>query len=446
MKISTSALLLLALACTAPPPAPCDDVAVERLARPSAERLHADVAWLADDAQEGRRAGTEAGRRCARWLAERFAALGLEPAGEDGGWFQSFEVPLPIADGGASTVEWVEDGTRASIRGEAAVLPLFCSDGASASGRLAWRGFGIVDEQRGRDDYGGERVDGRVVIVVRGAPPAPEAAAAEGAEGPEGDGAHGGLVEEGAGWGNSATIFTKVMNAKRRGAAAVIVAEHPDAGGEPLHFDPSRSAQANVPALYLTAWAAERLVPHFAERVRAAEAGTGETWDGEQVDVTADVRREKGEALNVLARLPGNGAGRTIVVGAHYDHLGHGGEGSLDTGGDAIHNGADDNASGTAAVLELARLWSAAPTPPAGDLIFALWSGEEEGLLGSEHWAQHPTVPLAQVAANLNLDMVGRAGDQVLTVLGAGTAAPFAELLGDAAVDAGLDLKVNRSG
>ncbi|HUR27162.1 MAG TPA: M20/M25/M40 family metallo-hydrolase, partial [Planctomycetota bacterium] len=171
------------------------------------------------------------------------------------------------------------------------------------------------------------------------------------------------------------------------------------------------------------------------------------------VRIVADVRREKGTAYNVLARRAGQDPARTVVIGAHYDHLGLGGEGSLapaSTG--QIHNGADDNASGTAAVLELARRLARGPTP-AGDVVFALWSGEELGLLGSEHWCAHPTLDLKRVRANVNLDMVGRArppGDAhakpALLVLGAGTARAFEPWLAPAAEAAGLAVQVNRSG
>jgi hypothetical protein len=148
----------------------------------------------------------------------------------------------------------------------------------------------------------------------------------------------------------------------------------------------------------------------------------------------------------VLGLLRGERREPAVIVGAHYDHLGRGGEGSLapDEQGQ-IHNGADDNASGTAAVLEMARLL-AAGTEPAGDVLFALWSGEELGLLGSEHWARAPTLALEGVAANLNLDMVGRAGDGQLTVLGAGTAAPIEAWLAEAAAATDLELAINRSG
>ena len=405
-------------------------------------RLHDDVAWLADDAQEGRRAGTEAGQRAALWIARRFDELGLEPAGE-GGWMQEFEVPLPVRDGGESTI-----GVGADVlRGPERLVPLFCSDGSSAKGPLAWGGYGITNAEAGWDDYAYARrsgaLEGAVVLVVRGLPPVEgEAPAADETA----------LVHSGGGWGNSGSLFTKVMTAKRLGAAAVLVAPHPDASAEErlLAFDATRSAQSSLPCAMISLEVARRLEPAYDQMVARLDGGEGpaafRALTAPEVAVRCDVRRERGPALNVLARLPGQRSDRAIVIGAHYDHLGHGGDGSLAP--DAIgqvHNGADDNASGTAAVLELARRLAAGPRPGC-DVVFALWSGEELGLLGSEHWAQQPTLPLERVAANLNLDMVGRAGDGSLAVLGVGSAAPFEGWLLADGGRADLDLQLSASG
>ena len=240
------------------------------------------------------------------------------------------------------------------------------------------------------------------------------------------------------------------MEAKRRGAVAVLIAVHPDQEEEPLlAFDAGRTAEANVPALMIKGTVTEALVPGYAGLV--AELDLGHRVDRDDVParharVQADVLRETGTAHNVLARLPGRRAERTLVVGAHFDHLGRGGPGSLarDSVGE-IHNGADDNASGTAVVLEIARCLAAGPRPD-GDVVFALWSAEELGLLGSEYWAEHPTVALADVRANLNLDMVGRADDGAVQVLGAGTSAELAAWLEEAGPRAGLELQVSLSG
>jgi hypothetical protein len=133
-------------------------------------------------------------------------------------------------------------------------------------------------------------------------------------------------------------------------------------------------------------------------------------------------------------------------VGAHFDHLGRGGDGSLAPGErGAIHNGADDNASGTACVLELARGLASGP-PPAGDVVFALWDAEELGLLGSEHFVRNPTIPLDEIDLCLNLDMVGRAGSGRLQVLGAGSSPVFGAWMPSVAEAAELELDVSLGG
>lgn len=408
----------------------------------SERRLHDDVAWLADDAQEGRRAGTEAGQRAALWIARRFDELGLEPAGE-GGWLQEFEVPLPVRDGGGSALALGET----KLSGAKQIVPLFCSDGGSARGPLVWGGYGITSEEAGWDDYAFARhsgaLEGAVVLIVRGVPPR-EGAPVESDETA--------LVHSGGGWGNSGSLFTKVMAAKRLGAAAVLVAPHPDASGDEalLAFDATRNAQSSIPCAMVSLAVARKLEPAYDAMVRRLDEDGGPAafrpLTAPEVGVTCDVRRERGPAFNVLARLRGARSDRAVVIGAHYDHLGHGGDGSLAPEAiGQVHNGADDNASGTAAVLELARRLKTGPQPGC-DVVFALWSGEELGLLGSEHWAQHPTVPLERVRANLNLDMVGRAGDGKLAVLGVGTAEPFERWLMADGGRAGLDLQLSASG
>jgi len=389
----------------------------------SAERLHDDVAWLADDAREGRRAGTDGEKAAAQFIARRFEELGLVPLG-DGGYFQEFEVPLPARVGDGSVVE----GDGVQLQG-GALVPLFCSSAGEANGSLVFCGYGVSDTDLGYDDFA--TVDpGAVALIVRGVPS---------------------FDPPGETWGNAGSLFTKVMNAKRAGYAAVLVAQHPDSD-EPLAvFDPGQSARASIPALMLTAAAAERIWPGYGERVAALDAGGGALGAGEPerggtVRVEADVIRTTGPAWNVLAGLPGRD-GDVVMVGAHFDHLGHGGSGSLEPGAlGEIHNGADDNASGTAVVLELARLFREAPPREDVQLAFALWSGEELGLLGSEHWVDEPTFDLDRVRGYLNLDMVGRAGDGNLQVLGAGTSPTFVDWMDPVGAEAGLELSINLSG
>ncbi len=433
---------------------------------PEALRLAQDVRWLADDAREGRRAGSVQEAQAARWLAQRLAALGLEPAGTEG-FLQPFEVPLPVRDGGGSSIEVRAGDMRiasAAPEGEASgLVPLFCSARGEVEGPLVFAGYGIADPELQRDDYAGLECAGAVVLLVRGTPPAsllstPESRAESGAESGVESGVesgpatpanpHGAAQPATRSWGGAGAIFYKVMEAKRRGAKAVLVAQHPTRAEAMLAFGEGGGAEAKLPALHVDAALAERLLPGYAEEVARLDAGAAPGAPGEarRARVLADVVREKGTAHNVLGRLRGASSGRTLVIGAHYDHLGRGGAGSLapDQQGE-IHNGADDNASGTAVVLELGLCLAAGPRP-AEDLVFALWSGEELGLLGSEHWARNPTVALGTVVANLNLDMVGRAESGKLAVLGAGSAGAFALILAQAGARTGMALDVSLSG
>jgi len=426
-----------------------------------AARLEADVAWLADDAREGRRAGTEAGLEAGRWIEARMRELGLEPGGSDGSFQQEFQVPLePRAAGGSFLAG--PGGVRVP-EAEARLAPLFCAEAGRVEAPLAYCGYGIELAARDWNDFAGRDLAGRIAIVVRGSPKSPpkppeqpvESADPHGAAPANPHGAapanpHGDvqLVAAGDPFVNAGLVFTKVMNAKRKGASAVILLQHPSDAEKPvLAFHEGGSGRAGIPCIALGWKDAEKLfgaelgawTKELESTPSSASSGISSTFT-----VAADVARGHGTATNVLGIVPGVDRSRVVVLGAHYDHLGFGGTGSLAPGKRSIHNGADDNASGTAAVLEVARELSAGP-PPACDVLFALWSGEELGLLGSEWWADHPTVPFERVALNVNLDMVGRAGNGKLQILGAGSAAEFSAWLAEAGPAADLELAVNAS-
>ncbi len=414
----------------------------------AAERMAEDVRWLADDAQGGRRAGTPDEARVAAWLAERFSSLGLEPGGVQN-YLQAFEVTLGPRDGGASKLA-VRGGAE---YGRGALTPLFCSGSGFAEGQLAWGGFAITRPEMGYDDLVNvsktNAFDGRIALIVRGAPAGVDVAAKSDPSGDEKA-----LARRSSGWGGTDGLFSKVMSAKRAGAKGVLIAPHPssaDSTGPLPAFEATRVGQAGIPALFITLDVARALEPAYDAMVRGLESPARSPLafapiKAPFVRAESDVVRDKGQAHNVLGLLRGFDSGRCVVVGAHYDHLGRGGEGSLaPAGADLVHNGADDNASGTALVLELARRLSRGPKP-ACDVLFALWSGEELGLLGSEHWAKHPTVALESVLTNLNFDMVGRADSGKLALLGAGTAEPFGPWIDALTNSSDLAVSVQRSG
>jgi hypothetical protein len=413
-----------------------------------AARLKSDVAWLADDAREGRRAGTEQGKACAEWIAVRLKSLGLEPAGENG-YLQEFTVPLEPRDGGGSKLlHAVGPDERGGSWGQASekCTPLFCSAPGVSTGQLLFCGYGIESSEHQWDDFERVNVRGEIAFIVRGTP---SSSAPKDTKSPQDTT----LVSKADDWSGAGSIFTKVMNAKRHGAIGVVLA--PASPTDPvLRFDAGHSAPVGLRAVMIDGKLAEALMPGYLERLK--EPAHGEDIDpihhqdrligGETITIEADVIGGNGPAYNVLGRLRGKDSSHAIVVGAHYDHLGRGGTGSLapDKTGE-IHHGADDNASGTATVLEIARLMKAQGPPPC-DVIFALWSGEELGLLGSEYWTEHPTVPIGTITCNLNLDMVGRAGSGKIQVLGAGTSPDFVEWMKHAGAQSGLELVVSTSG
>ncbi len=388
---------------------------------------------MADDLREGRRAGTSGEAATTEWLAARLEALGLEPAGEGGSWFQEFGVELPPEER-EGTMVWARGVRHVSF---GSIRPLFCAvSGDLVASPLVLCGYGVQDEGRGWLDYGSAPAlpAGAVALVTRGLP--------RGAGGDDTDASH-----DDATWGFQGSLFHKVMTAKGFGAAGVLIAQHPDDPSPPVSFDAGSGAVAGIPCAMISAAVAESLAPGYGEVVRLLDGMERRVAQAPlavcEVGLHVRVAREAGAARNVLARLPG-GDGPLVVLGAHLDHLGYGGPGSLAVGAREIHNGADDNASGCAVLLEAARLLSAGG-PPAGDVLFAFWSGEELGLLGSRHFARNPTVDLGSVACNLNLDMVGRAGDGRLSVLGAGSSPAFEGWLAEAGPAAGLELKVSLS-
>src|SRR6185295_4604967 len=153
---------------------------------------------------------------------------------------------------------------------------------------------------------------------------------------------------------------------------------------------------------------------------------------GLRLDLSTNVIRRESPSTNVIGILDGSDPtlkNEVIAIGAHYDHLGHGGEGSLAPRAGEIHHGADDNASGTAGMLELARLFSSQKLRPRRTIVFMAFSGEEEGLLGSSYYVNHPILPLANTVTMINMDMIGRMKDNKLIVGGVGTAPGWRQAL-----------------
>ena len=325
---------------------------------PGAAELAADVTALAAPEMEGRGSGTPGGERAARYIAERLAALGLRPGGDGGGYFQSFAVgSAPKAGPGASLERLLPTATRFEIGRD--WQPHGGSPAGEVEGEVVAVGHG-VSVPGGPDDYAGVDARGKIAVARDGAP--------------------GGLG------GQRASRLEKLIAARRHGAAALLIVSD------------------TLPAVDSTA--TPSALPSATIRPAAADAL------GARLRLRVDLARNERRTANVVGVLPGTDparAGEAIVIGAHYDHLGR-------VGG-AVHPGADDNASGSAVVLGLARAFAAAGGLPR-TLVVALFSGEELGLLGSRHYVRHPAVPLDRTVVMLNFDMVGRMRDGKVSVGG----------------------------
>jgi hypothetical protein len=236
-----------------------------------------------------------------------------------------------------------------------------------------------------------------------------------------------------------AHLTRKANAARSRGAKAVLIVNPPhhhpgEAELRPFVPVAARFDTTSIPMLSITRAVAERIVGRdlgkLQDQIDDRNAPQSFATD-KRVSGKVDLIVERTPAHNVVAYLPGNGpdAGEAIVVGAHYDHIGRGGFASRKPGQELIHNGADDNASGTAAVLAVARELAASDRKRNRGVIFVLFTAEESGLNGSRHFVNHPPVPTEKMVAMINLDMVGRLRDNRLSVGGGGTRAAFAPLL-----------------
>jgi len=398
--------------------------------------LRRHVEALTDPALEGRLTGTGGARRATAYVARAFADLGLEPAGDDGRMFQPFTFTAGVDLGDANRLTVSVDGKPDDLAVDDDWRPLaFSRTGAFEQTGVTFAGYGLVADDAGEapaiDSYAELDVAGRWVLVWRGMPAdlSNEARTA---------------------LSRFADLRYKASVAKSRGAAGVVVAPPPRESFEdslPALSYEAISGEAGLPVVAVDRAAAERMLGILGDdlasmtaRLEAGEAA-GRALIGVTVQGEVDLDFEERTGRNVLARLDLDGVeggAAPLVVGAHVDHLGRGEtSGSLARGDEkgAIHPGADDNASGVAAVLEVAQQLAAdraaGELTGARDIVFAAWSGEELGLLGASHFAEVTAERAGAedlgevVAAYINLDMVGRL-DERLIVSGLGSSEVWA--------------------
>ncbi len=382
------------------------------------DRIQTHVKHLASEALEGRRTGTKGATEAASYIAAEFKRVGLKPLAGDAkrnGSESQFLQQFPYVAGVKLGKENVLTLGNEKLQVDVDWMPLGFSSSAKVSGKLVFAAYGVTASELNHNDYA--NAAGNIALVLQGTLDAGNP--------------HGRFARfEGVRW--------KAVSARNAGAKALIViareANFKDDRLTRLVYEHT-FGDAGLPVIVLSRAAADRLLTASGTSLSQLEQSSpdGKALTG-PVSLSTDVVRNEVPAYNVVGMLEGSDPvlkNEYVVIGAHYDHLGRGGEGSgslAPSSGD-IHYGADDNASGTAGVLELARVLSAQKPRPKRTIIFMAFGGEEEGLLGSNYYVNHPLLPLASTVAMINMDMIGRMKDRRLVVGGVGTAKEWREII-----------------
>jgi len=410
--------------------------------QPSVDRLRNTIMYLASDALEGRRTGTQGANDAAHYIAAEFNMLGLRPGMPGGGRTRGenrarYLQPFPYVSKvelGKHNLFFVNSGRADDIAqfkvGEDWMPLGFSSNDEVKAAEIVFAGYGISSSELKYNDYAVSNAKDRVAIVFSGTP--------------DGDNPHGQFVQAGQ-------VRFKAAAARAAGVRALLII----ANDEILQHDRlstlsyDNAGEAGIPVMVISRRMAQKILTlgsldEYLAFADSRKVDTHVTADrptscsvniprslllrsgvaSTKLNFAVNVNRIESPSFNVVAILPGSDPklkNEAIVIGAHYDHLGLGGEGSLAPREGEIHHGADDNASGTAGVLELAHMFTQGPKPRR-TIVFVAFSGEEEGLIGSNYYVNHPVVPLANTVAMINMDMIGRLKDQKLSIGGVGTA------------------------
>jgi Tol biopolymer transport system component len=412
--------------------------------------LRAIVSYLASDELEGRLAGSHGAELASEYIAAQLKRIGLQPVGTNGNYFQNYEFNAGarvVTNANKLTIT-PANGTPVEFEVERDFRPLAFTANAEVEGQVVFVGYGLSVPGKpgeGYDSYAGLDVSNRIALVLRYVPEQVDA-------------------KRRAELNRYAGVRYKAMHAREHGAKGVLFVTGPTSpnAGELLKMTsdsslagsaiPIASASSNVVAALFAGSGKELGSLQAALDNENPHAESGIVLTNVRVKLTTGVEHIRKNDRNVLGMIPpatapsGASEPEYLMVGAHYDHLGHGDTGAMNRKGEEgmIHCGADDNASGIATLLELADALAAerAKNPAAfpRGVIFAAWAGEEIGLLGSSRFAEHPLVPLTNVAAYLNFDMVGRLRENKLTLQGIGSSPAWTKLIEKRNVAAGFQL------
>jgi hypothetical protein len=433
------AILLALLACeylslAAPPATPTADP----------HRFLDDIKALTTPAMEGRGAGTKGLTRAEHLIEKRYKSLGLEPAGTNS-YLQPFTVITGAQLKGKNNFAVLKGGQKQELKPKQDFVPFSFSASGSARAPLVFAGYGISADEFQYDDYAGIDVKDKIVVVLRYEPPS------FGAKG----GSHAATNQV---MTQHSQLVTKAINARNHGAKALVLVNGKLGDGEEdlLTRFGSVSGPENAGIICLqvkndvaNGWlkSAGKSLPELQEQINASSKPASFALpENRTATLTVSIATTRATVNNVLAYLPGK-TDEYAIIGAHYDHLGRGNFDSLAPSQiGQIHPGADDNASGTAGVLELARLLAPQKGQLRRGILFANFAGEELGLLGSAEWVKEPTRPLEKAVAMLNMDMIGRIKDRKVYIGGVGTGSTLKAVVEQAQANSGFKIEYSPGG
>jgi len=408
----------------------------------SAERYLQHVSFLASDQLKGRGNGSPELERAAEYIASQFRSYGLEPGSDNRSYFQKFDITVGAEFGPKNALQ-ISRVSKAKDK-DFVTIPL--SSTGTYEGPVVFGGYGITSEALQWDDYAGIDVTGKAVLIFRHDPEEASTASR--------------FSRDPA---TPSTFINKVRNARSHGAKAVLFITDPN--NHPNEPDAVGKATADLEfrdmsilAMQVTRESVQPLFERMGKSISAVQTAIDRDrkpqpfeFSNASVRVTTDIKSIRKTVRNVIAAVRGSDSklrNEWLVIGAHYDHLGLGDPNNSLSKDDVgkIHHGADDNASGTAGLLELGRLIGRNKQAFKRSVILMAFAGEELGLFGSSHFVNYPTVPISSINAMINMDMIGRLGTRPLNVMGTGTAPDFPAWIEEANKAAGLTLTLSNGG
>ncbi|MCD4657818.1 MAG: M28 family peptidase [Planctomycetes bacterium] len=386
--------------------------------------------FLASKELKGREAGTDEGKKAAEYIAENLKDYGILPAGDNKTYYQivpglgkpSFDVKnnhFKIWTAGKDADEPITEECELGKE----YSPMGYVSSTEINAQIVFAGFGITAPELNYDDYDSINVKNKIAIVFRYVPKYGQKD----------------TQFQGASY-NHAYFHAKLANARKHGAKAILMLNPP--GMDSGVMSPGRSGfsrSGNIPLIQITEEIGNKLLEGTGKTVKSVYEAINKNSKPQSFEIKfrkihVKIKNTRSAGQNVLGMIEGSDEklkDEIIIVGAHFDHIGMGYFGSRvgAEGKGKIHFGADDNASGTVGVMAIAKAFAKLKPMTKRTLVFALWDGEEKGLVGSSYFVEHPTIKLKNVVAYINFDMIGRLRNEKLNAIGTGTSEKWEEII-----------------